>query len=134
MEAVISGEPLQQSTHTGVDGRGVQITQPAMRQLATLVAQQGQGNILRVGVRSGGCSGMSYTMDFIEASGIRDDDERYTYQPAEGAPFDVVCDPKSLLYIYGLQLDFSTALIGGGFNFTNPNATQTCGCGSSFAV
>ena len=134
MEAVISGEPLQQSTHTGVDGRGVQITQPAMRQLATLVSQQGQGKILRVGVRSGGCSGMSYTMDFIEASGIRDDDERYTYQPAEGAPFDVVCDPKSLLYIYGLQLDFSTALIGGGFNFTNPNATQTCGCGSSFAV
>jgi iron-sulfur cluster assembly protein len=134
VEAVISGEPLQQSTHTGVDGRGVQITQPAMRQLATLVSQQGQGKILRVGVRSGGCSGMSYTMDFIEASGIRDDDERYTYQPAEGAPFDVVCDPKSLLYIYGLQLDFSTALIGGGFNFTNPNATQTCGCGSSFAV
>jgi iron-sulfur cluster assembly accessory protein len=134
VEAVISGEPLQQSTHTGVDGRGVQITHPAMRQLATLVSQQGQGKILRVGVRSGGCSGMSYTMDFIEASGIRDDDERYTYQPAEGAPFDVVCDPKSLLYIYGLQLDFSTALIGGGFNFTNPNATQTCGCGSSFAV
>jgi iron-sulfur cluster assembly accessory protein len=134
VEAVISGEPLQQSTHTGVDGRGVQITQPAMRQLATLVSQQGQGKILRVGVRSGGCSGMSYTMDFVEASGIRDDDERYTYQPAEGAPFDVVCDPKSLLYIYGLQLDFSTALIGGGFNFTNPNATQTCGCGSSFAV
>jgi len=46
----------------------------------------------------------------------------------------VICDPKSLLYIYGMQLDFSAALIGGGFNFTNPNATQTCGCGSSFAV
>jgi iron-sulfur cluster assembly accessory protein len=134
VEAAISGELLQQATHTGVNGRGIQITQPAMRQLATLVAQQGQGKVLRVGVRSGGCSGMSYTMDFIEPSAIRDDDERYTYQPAEGAPFDVVCDPKSLLYIYGLQLDFSTALIGGGFNFSNPNATQTCGCGSSFAV
>jgi iron-sulfur cluster assembly accessory protein len=46
----------------------------------------------------------------------------------------VVCDPKSLLYIYGMQLDFSHALIGGGFNFSNPNASQTCGCGSSFAV
>jgi iron-sulfur cluster assembly accessory protein len=134
VEVAISGEALQQVTHTGVDGRGIQITEPAMRQLATLVAQQGQGKILRVGVRSGGCSGMSYTMDFIDAAGIRDDDERYTYQPAEGAAFDVVCDPKSLLYIYGMQLDFSTALIGGGFNFTNPNATQTCGCGSSFAV
>ncbi|MFM7464823.1 MAG: HesB/IscA family protein [Cyanobium sp.] len=134
VETAISGEVLPRATHTGVDGRGIQITEPAMRQLATLVAQQGQGNVLRVGVRSGGCSGMSYTMDFIDASGIRDDDERYTYQSTDGAPFDVVCDPKSLLYIYGLQLDFSSALIGGGFNFTNPNATQTCGCGSSFAV
>ena len=122
------------ATHTGVDGRGIQITPSAMRQLATLVAQQGEGKVLRVGVRSGGCSGMSYTMDFIDPSAIREDDERYTYQPPGGGTFDVVCDPKSLLYIYGLQLDFSTALIGGGFNFTNPNATQTCGCGSSFAV
>ncbi len=124
----------QDPTHTGIDGRGIQITEPAMRQLAALAAQQGPGKVLRVGVRSGGCSGMSYTMDFIDAGGIRPDDERYTYQLAEGVPFEVVCDPKSLLYIYGLQLDFSTALIGGGFNFTNPNATQTCGCGSSFAV
>lgn len=121
-------------THIGVDGRGIQITETAMRQLAALAGQQGPGKVLRVGVRSGGCSGMSYTMDFIDAASIRDDDERYTYQPAEGPAFEVVCDPKSLLYIYGLQLDFSTALIGGGFNFTNPNATQTCGCGSSFAV
>lgn len=122
------------ATHIGVDGRGIQITEPAMRQLAALMGQQGEGKVLRVGVRSGGCSGMSYTMDFIDTTGIREDDERYTYQPDQGTSFDVVCDPKSLLYIYGLQLDFSTALIGGGFNFTNPNATQTCGCGSSFAV
>ncbi len=121
-------------SHTGIDGKGILITEPAMRQLGNLMGQQGSGKLLRVGVRSGGCSGMSYTMDFIDASGIRDDDERYTYKPAEGAEFEVVCDPKSLLYIYGMQLDFSSALIGGGFNFTNPNASQTCGCGSSFAV
>jgi iron-sulfur cluster assembly accessory protein len=121
-------------THTGRDGRGILITEPAMRQLAALMAQQGPDKVLRVGVRSGGCSGMSYTMDFVEPAAIRDDDETYVYEP-EGAPaFRVVCDPKSLLYIYGMQLDFSSALIGGGFNFTNPNATQTCGCGSSFAV
>jgi iron-sulfur cluster assembly accessory protein len=90
--------------------------------------------VRRVGVRSGGCSGMSYTMDFIGRDGIRADDEVYTYEPADAPAFQVVCDPKSLLYIYGMQLDFSSALIGGGFNFTNPNATQTCGCGSSFAV
>lgn len=77
---------------------------------------------------------MSYTMDFVPGADIQDDDERYQYEAPDGACFEVICDPKSLLYIYGMQLDFSTALIGGGFNFTNPNATQTCGCGSSFAV
>ena len=77
---------------------------------------------------------MSYTMDFVPASEIEEGDEMYDYEAPAGAAFRVVCDPKSLLYIYGMQLDFSTALIGGGFNFTNPNATQTCGCGSSFAV
>ena len=120
--------------HTGIDGKGILITESAMRQLGILMGQQGQGKLLRVGVRSGGCSGMSYTMDFIDAAGVNQDDEHYTYKSAEGGEFDVVCDPKSLLYIYGMQLDFSSALIGGGFNFTNPNASQTCGCGSSFAV
>jgi len=121
-------------TFTGRDGKGILITEPAMRQLAALMSQQGQEKVLRVGVRSGGCSGMSYTMDFIEAGDIRSDDEQYTYEPVGAPSFRVVSDPKSLLYIYGMQLDFSSALIGGGFNFTNPNATQTCGCGSSFAV
>ena len=121
-------------THTGKDGKGILITAPAMKQLANLMQQQGSGSVLRVGVRSGGCSGMSYTMDFIDAAQIEGDDERYSYEPADAPSFEVVCDPKSLLYIYGMQLDFSTELIGGGFNFTNPNASQTCGCGSSFAV
>ena len=122
------------ATFTGVDGKGILITEPAMKQLAGLMQQQGDAKLLRVGVRSGGCSGMSYTMDFIDAVAIRADDEVYVYEPAEAPGFRVVCDPKSLLYIYGMQLDFSSALIGGGFNFTNPNASQTCGCGSSFAV
>ena len=110
------------------------ITEPAMQQLAKLCEEQGTNQVLRVGVRSGGCSGMSYTMDFVPASDTLDDDESYDYESSDGQGFRVICDPKSLLYIYGMQLDFSTALIGGGFNFTNPNATQTCGCGSSFAV
>ncbi len=120
--------------HTAKDGKGIQITEPAMLQLAKLCREQGDEQVLRVGVRSGGCSGMSYTMDFVPATDIEEGDEVYDYSAPEGAAFRVVCDPKSLLYIYGMQLDFSTALIGGGFNFTNPNATQTCGCGSSFAV
>ncbi len=121
-------------THTASDGKGIIITEPAMQQLGRLCLEQGEGRVLRVGVRSGGCSGMSYTMDFIATNEIHKDDEVYNYEPAEGRNFQVVCDPKSLLYIYGMQLDFSSALIGGGFNFTNPNASQTCGCGSSFAV
>jgi len=105
-----------------------------MKQLARLCREKGANQLLRVGVRSGGCSGMSYTMDFVGAETVNSSDEVYDYQTKDGIDFQVACDPKSLLYIYGMQLDFSNELIGGGFNFTNPNATQTCGCGSSFAV
>ena len=133
-ETVTPEAAQAQATFTAKDGKGILITEPAMKQLGALMNQQGEAKVLRVGVRSGGCSGMSYTMDFIDASAIQGDDEHYTYEPADAPSFAVVCDPKSLLYIYGMQLDFSSALIGGGFNFTNPNASQTCGCGSSFAV
>ena len=71
---------------------------------------------------------MSYTMDFEEPGNIQPKDEVFDY---EG--FQVVCDPKSMLYLYGLMLDYSDAMIGGGFQFTNPNANQTCGCGKSFS-
>ena len=119
--------------HTAKDGKGILITGNAMTQLARLCRDQGKDKLLRVGVRSGGCSGMSYTMDFVSTDDIQKDDEVYEYSVGSNS-FKVICDPKSLLYIYGMQLDFSTDLIGGGFNFTNPNASQTCGCGSSFAV
>ena len=125
---------LKEVTHKATDGKGILISESAMRQLSRLCKDQGENSLLRVGVRSGGCSGMSYTMDFESLDDIQEGDEVYEYKPPEGKSFKVVCDPKSLLYIYGMQLDFSTELIGGGFNFTNPNATQTCGCGSSFAV
>jgi iron-sulfur cluster assembly protein len=93
------------------------------------VEEQGKDLCLRVGVRNGGCSGMSYLMDFEDPNNVREDDEVFDYDG-----FKIICDPKSLLYIYGLQLDYSNALIGGGFQFTNPNASQTCGCGKSFGV
>ncbi len=107
----------------------IQMTDTARQQVLFLREKQGQDLCLRVGVRQGGCSGMSYIMDFVDASTIRDDDQISNYDG-----FKVVCDPKSLLYIYGLVLDYSDALIGGGFQFTNPNATQTCGCGKSFTT
>ena len=93
---------MSTATFTAKDGKGIQITEPAMKQLAALMDQQGAAKVLRVGVRSGGCSGMSYTMDFVDASAIQGDDEHYTYEPSGAASFQVVCDPKSLLYIYGM--------------------------------
>ncbi len=124
----------QAKSYSASDGKGILITEVAMQQLAKLFVDQGGDKVLRVGVRSGGCSGMSYTMDFVANTEINEEDKVYEYRTSAGSSFSVISDPKSLLYIYGMQLDFSTELIGGGFNFTNPNATQTCGCGSSFAV
>ncbi|HEY9620750.1 MAG TPA: iron-sulfur cluster assembly accessory protein [Crinalium sp.] len=108
--------------------RGILMTDAALRQVLSLKEKQGKDLCLRVGVRQGGCSGMSYIMDFEDSNNIRETDEVFDY---EG--FKVVCDPKSMLYLYGLVLDYSDAMIGGGFQFTNPNANQTCGCGKSFS-
>jgi iron-sulfur cluster assembly accessory protein len=72
---------------------------------------------------------MSYTMDFLPGSSVTEDD---TVVDADGVT--LVVDPKSLLFLYGLQLDYSAALIGGGFKFSNPNATSSCGCGTSFSA
>ena len=125
---------VQQEIKNSDDGKGILITNDAIEQISHLLKGQSDKKALRVGVRSGGCSGMSYTMDFIGGNEINSDDKVYDYSLNSDQNFQVVCDPKSLLYIYGMQLDFSKELIGGGFNFVNPNASQTCGCGSSFAV
>tara|TARA_A100000164_G_C21787091_1_gene713939 strand:- start:334 stop:726 length:393 start_codon:yes stop_codon:yes gene_type:complete len=125
---------IEEKIQTSDDGKGILITNDAIEQIASLLNNQTDKKALRVGVRSGGCSGMSYTMDFINGEEINSEDKVYDYSLSSEKSFKVVCDPKSLLYIYGMQLDFSKDLIGGGFNFVNPNASQTCGCGSSFAV
>ena len=125
---------IEEKIKTSDDGKGILITNDAIEQISNLLKNQTDKKALRVGVRSGGCSGMSYTMDFIGEVEINSDDKVYDYSLSSEQNFKVVCDPKSLLYIYGMQLDFSKDLIGGGFNFVNPNASQTCGCGSSFAV
>jgi len=108
--------------------RGIMMTDSAVKQVMALREKQGKDLCLRVGVRQGGCSGMSYTMDFEDPSNVQTGDEVFDYDG-----FKVVCDPKSMLYLYGLVLDYSDSMIGGGFQFTNPNASQTCGCGKSFS-
>ena len=125
---------IEEKIKTSDDGKGILITNDAIEQISSLLKSQTDKKALRVGVRSGGCSGMSYTMDFIGGDEINSDDKVYDYSLNSEQTFRVISDPKSLLYIYGMQLDFSKDLIGGGFNFVNPNASQTCGCGSSFAV
>ncbi|MFQ5648716.1 MAG: HesB/IscA family protein [bacterium] len=82
---------------------------------------------LRVGVKGGGCSGLSYVLDFVKEP--RQDDKILEFDGIK-----VFMDPKSAIYLKGTQLDFTDGLGGTGFTFSNPNAQRTCGCGSSFAV
>ncbi|KAG7653792.1 FeS cluster biogenesis [Arabidopsis suecica] len=107
----------------------ISLSENALKHLSKMRSERGEDLCLRIGVKQGGCSGMSYTMDFENRSNARPDDSTIEY---EG--FTIVCDPKSMLFLFGMQLDYSDALIGGGFSFSNPNATQTCGCGKSFAA
>mmetsp|Transcript_1470 Transcript_1470/g.2096 ORF Transcript_1470/g.2096 Transcript_1470/m.2096 type:complete len:194 (-) Transcript_1470:189-770(-) len=110
----------------------ITITPNAEKRIAQLRpadSPEGAELYLRMGVTSGGCSGMSYIMNVIEPEKIEGDDTIVKYDG-----FNCVIDAKSLLYIFGMTLDFSDELIGGGFKFFNPNAKDTCGCGTSFGV
>ncbi len=82
---------------------------------------------IRVGVDGGGCSGLTYKLEFDSV--IKPDDKVF-----EDKGIRIVCDKKSFLYLVGTQLDFSDGLNGKGFSFHNPNASRTCGCGESFSV
>ncbi len=81
---------------------------------------------LRVGVKGGGCSGLSYVLEF--------DARKEKDHVLEDAGVRVLCDPKSYLYLNGMTLDFEDGLMGRGFKFLNPNAKRTCGCGDSFST
>ncbi|KDP35267.1 hypothetical protein JCGZ_09426 [Jatropha curcas] len=107
----------------------ISLTENALKHLNKMRNDRNEDLCLRIGVKQGGCSGMSYTMEFENRANARPDDSIIEYNG-----FVIVCDPKSLLFLFGMQLDYSDALIGGGFSFKNPNATQTCGCGKSFAA
>ena len=84
-------------------------------------------HFLRVGVVGGGCSGLSYKMDF-------DNEVKPMDQVFEDKGIKIVCDLKSFLYLVNTELEFSDGLNGKGFYFNNPNASRSCGCGESFAV
>jgi len=107
----------------------VQLTEAAVRQVKFLLARQNNPNMfLRVGVKGGGCTGLSYVLN-IEAE-KSDWDTEYDVEGVR-----LVIDKKSKLYLFGTTLDFDTSnLVEGGFTFLNPNATKTCGCGTSFSA
>lgn len=104
----------------------VTITDKALAQIKRIFAEQGQGRGLRLGVVGGGCSGLSYKIDFDEK---REHDNIIRLDDIE-----VYVDLKSTIYLKGVVLDFKDGLDGKGFVFQNPNATNTCGCGESFSV
>ena len=106
----------------------IKITEKALEKISSLKSTYKTDVYLRIGVRQGGCSGMSYSMNFEGIDTLRSTDEILNLDN-----FSIACDPKSLLHLYGLSLDYSNDLIGGGFQFSNPNASQTCGCGKSFS-
>jgi len=117
----------------------IQIQPKAMVRLKELKSKQDDEApmILRMGVRNGGCSGLSYVMDFSTEDAIEPDDMVDDYLNKDDDDklwLKCVVDAKSMLYLYGLELDYSEDLIGGGFKFFNPNAEESCGCGSSFGV
>ena len=132
----------------------VTVTESAAREIAAIIKQQDlnpESICLRVGVKGGGCSGFSYLLDLTEAQKETDEVWEQTYSvPSRNGNAEtetggvatekqtftlkVICDPKSYLYLEGTEIDFKDELMGRGFVFNNPNATSSCGCGSSFTA
>ena len=106
----------------------VTMSEAAIKEVKRLMNVQGltEAN-LRLGVKGGGCSGLSYTVNFDDKIGPHD-----SVHEIEG--IKVIVDTKSAIYLQGTQLDFQKDLTGGAFKFVNPNAQKTCGCGESFSA
>ncbi|MCB0357670.1 MAG: iron-sulfur cluster insertion protein ErpA [Bdellovibrionales bacterium] len=108
----------------------IKVSENAAKRIKELIGEEGLAatTALRVKVKRGGCSGFSYKLDFDKNV---DENKDKIFKDND---VQIVVDSESLLYLVGLTLDFEGGLNGSGFIFANPNATKTCGCGSSFAV
>ena len=107
----------------------IELTESAVREVKKLLEANGlsqETTYLRMGVRGGGCSGLSYSLEFDTEIGPHD-------KQSEIEGIKVVIDPKSYLYLIGCTLDYVTQGLTGGFTFINPKAKSTCGCGTSFS-
>lgn len=107
----------------------IAVTDKAKERISELRTEEGHSSAhnIRVAVKGGGCSGLMYDLEFDDQ--ITDKDDVF-----EDKGVKIIVDKKSLLYLLGTTLDFTDGLNGKGFQFINPNASRTCGCGESFAV
>jgi iron-sulfur cluster assembly protein len=105
----------------------VTLTESAAKRVSTFIAKRGKGVGLRLGVRTTGCSGMAYKLEF--ADDVNPDDTLF-----ESHGVKVIVDPKSLPYLEGTELDFTREGLNEGFKFRNPNVKDECGCGESFKI
>jgi len=105
----------------------VTLTEAAAKHVATHLAKRGKGVGLRLGVRTSGCSGLAYKLEYADE--VRPEDLRF-----QSHGVTVIVDPKSLPYLEGTELDFAREGLNEGFKFNNPNVKDACGCGESFNV
>ena len=106
----------------------IQVTDKALTQIKKIMeAENKNDQLLRIGVRSGGCSGLSYIMEFS-------DEQLPNDELLEMDGVKILVDVFSAMYLKGSELDFSDGLNGAGFEFKNPNAARSCGCGQSFSA
>jgi len=106
---------------------GIQLSEIAANRVQQFIANRGKGIGLRLGVKTTGCSGMAYVIEFVDE--LQSDDEVF-----ESHGVKVVVDKKSLLFLDGTEVDFGKEGLNEGFQFKNPNAKDACGCGESFTV
>jgi iron-sulfur cluster assembly protein len=106
---------------------GITLTDAAARHIQKFISSRGKGVGIRLGVRTSGCSGMAYVLEFADEVGS--DDLVFENQGVK-----VLVDPKSLVYLEGTELDFAREGLNEGFRFNNPNVKSACGCGESFNV
>jgi iron-sulfur cluster assembly protein len=105
----------------------ITLTEAAAKRVEKFLANRGKGVGLRVGVKTTGCSGMAYTLEFVDE--LQPEDMQF-----ESHGVKVIVDPKSLVYIDGTELDYTKEGLNEGFKFNNPNVKGECGCGESFTV
>lgn len=106
---------------------GITLSENAAKHVQNFLAKRGKGVGLRIGVRTSGCSGMAYKLEFADAAA--EEDNQFV---SNGVT--VLVDPQSLPYVDGMELDYTREGLNEGFKFNNPNVKDTCGCGESFKV